>query len=169
MDQLLSLVNRQATSSDDLLTRTMVNNYTKDGVLARSQQKKYHRYHILLLMLLSKLKQVLSIQEIKALFHPVLRNIDSPHDDILPLEEVYDLFTELKAADLQAFCAEAQASSLRLTERLTHVEDDESKAALERFLTVLLLSAQAEFARRAAKELIADYFMEKPENSVEQE
>ena len=43
MDQLLSLVNRQATSNDDLLTRTMVNNYTKDGVLARSQQKKYHR------------------------------------------------------------------------------------------------------------------------------
>ena len=169
MDQLLSLVNRQAVSSDDLLTRTMVNNYTKDGVLARSQQKKYHRYHILLLMLLSKLKQVLSIQEIKALFNPVLRNIDSPHDDILPLEEVYDLFTELKAVELQAFCEEAQASSMRLTERLTHIDDDESKAALERFLTVLLLAAQAEFARRAAKELIADYFMEKPESEVEQE
>lgn len=169
MDQLLSLVNRQATNNDDLLTRTMVNNYTKDGVLARSQQKKYHRYHILLLLMLSKLKQVLSIQEIKALFNPVLRNIDSPHDDILPLEEVYDLFTELKAADLQAFCDEAQASSRRLTERLTHIEDDESKLALERFLTVLLLAAQAEFARRAAKELIADYFMEKPESGVEQE
>ncbi len=54
-------------------------------------------------------------------------------------------------------------------QRLTHIEDDESKLALERFLTVLLLAAQAEFARRAAKELIADYFMEKPESGVEQE
>lgn len=158
MDQLLSLVNRQAAGSDDRLTRTMVNNYTKDGVLARSRHKKYHRYHILLLLLLTKLKQVLSIQEIKEVFEPVLRNIDSPHDDLLPLEEVYDLFVELKAADISSFCSEAKKSSARLSARLAHVEDEEARLALERFLTVLLLTAQAEFARRAAKELIADYF-----------
>ena len=40
MDQLLSLVNRQATSNDDLLTRTMVNNYTKDGVFSSQPSRK---------------------------------------------------------------------------------------------------------------------------------
>ena len=52
----------------------MINNYVKDGVLPRPEQKKYSRDHLALLMVICMLKQVLSIQDVSSLLKTLLED-----------------------------------------------------------------------------------------------
>lgn len=69
MDQVVSYLSRQLASFDegDSLTPAMINNYIKDGLLARAHGKKYDQEHLALLTAISALKQVLSVREMKVL------------------------------------------------------------------------------------------------------
>ena len=50
---------------DKILTKTMVNNYSKEGILRPVKGKKYDREHILQMSMIYLMKQVLSLQDIK--------------------------------------------------------------------------------------------------------
>ena len=69
MDQVVSYLARQSVSLDesDTLTPAMINNYIKDGLIARAHGKKYDQEHLGLLTAISALKQVLSVREMKVL------------------------------------------------------------------------------------------------------
>ena len=69
MDQVLTYMNRQLSfyersGGDTPLTSSMINNYVKDGILDRPEQKKYGRDHLAMLTVICLLKAVLSIQDI---------------------------------------------------------------------------------------------------------
>lgn len=59
MDQALTPYKR--SSDGKVLTKTMINNYTKAKVLPPPVKKKYGRMHIMLLIMIFHLKTVLSI------------------------------------------------------------------------------------------------------------
>ena len=70
LDQILSLVadkNSGASSRyrERALTKTMINNYSKDGLISPIAGKKYTREHIIEMLLVYALKNTLSIAEIK--------------------------------------------------------------------------------------------------------
>ena len=69
MDQVVSYLSRQMISFEegDSLTSAMINNYIKDGLLARANGKKYGQEHLAYLTAISALKQVLSVREMRAL------------------------------------------------------------------------------------------------------
>ena len=69
MDQVVSYLSRQMISFEegDTLTPAMINNYIKDGLLARANGKKYGQEHLAYLTAISALKQVLSVREMRAL------------------------------------------------------------------------------------------------------
>lgn len=69
MDQVVSYLSRQPVSFEgrDALTPAMINNYIKDGLLARANGKKYGQEHLAYLISISALKQVLSVREMRAL------------------------------------------------------------------------------------------------------
>ena len=58
----------QIYPKDKLLTKTMINNYAKAGILIPPRQKKYSRQHIETLLMLYNAKQILSINDISLLF-----------------------------------------------------------------------------------------------------
>ena len=73
MEQLTSffdeaLAGARRDEADKILTKTMINNYTKEGTLPRPNGKKYSREHMIRLMYIFLLKQVLSLQDIKRMF-----------------------------------------------------------------------------------------------------
>lgn len=73
MDQVLILLNDALEAGsrhaqEKLLTKTMVQNYTKAKLLQKPKGKKYSRSHVLMLVLIHQLKQTLSMEEIAALF-----------------------------------------------------------------------------------------------------
>ena len=69
MDQVLEYLSRIPVSlrQDDKLTAAMINNYTKDGLLPRANGKRYSQEHLAHLILISRLKQVLSVKDTGAL------------------------------------------------------------------------------------------------------
>lgn len=69
MDQALAPYKR--LSDGKVLTKTMINNYTKAKVLPPPVKKKYGRTHIMLLIMIFHLKSVLSIKDIATLFQPI--------------------------------------------------------------------------------------------------
>lgn len=70
MDQLLIYVNRQQPfgGGENDLTKSMVNNYIKQGIIARPNGKRYTREHVTSLSMLNLLKEVLPINVCKTLF-----------------------------------------------------------------------------------------------------
>ena len=65
-DEMLSGARRN--DADKILTKTMINNYTKEGTLPRPNGKKYSREHMIKLVYIFMLKQMLSLQDVKRLF-----------------------------------------------------------------------------------------------------
>ena len=65
MDQVLSYMERQTIRLDesDALTASMVNNYTKNGLVPRAEGKKYTREHLAYLTVICILKRVMSSRE----------------------------------------------------------------------------------------------------------
>ena len=69
MDQVVGYLARQMITFDegDSLTSAMINNYVKDGLLARANGKKYEQEHLAYLIAISAFKKVMSVKEMKAL------------------------------------------------------------------------------------------------------
>lgn len=73
LDQILSLVmDKNAEGSeiykDRVLTKTMINNYSKEGAILPIKGKKYNRRQILQILFIYSLKGTLMIGEIKRIF-----------------------------------------------------------------------------------------------------
>ncbi len=76
MDQVTTFVDEQLASlkrfeDDKMLTKTMINNYTKSNLLPPSNKKKYSKDHMILLIYIYYLKSVLPISDIKEIINPL--------------------------------------------------------------------------------------------------
>ena len=72
VDQILNLINERLQEGseryyDRQLTKTMVNNYSKEGLITPIKGKKYNKEQILQMLTIYTLKSTLSINEIKRL------------------------------------------------------------------------------------------------------
>jgi DNA-binding transcriptional MerR regulator len=142
---------------DKILTKTMINNYTKAGILMPPKNKKYSQRHMILLILIYYLKQILSINDIKAIMAPILNNINTAEDDIIPLEEIYSTILEIKHREFESFC-DGFDDKLKEIGDKTKTLEGRNKELADLFLTVLILVAQADAQKRLAEKIIDNYF-----------
>lgn len=56
---------------DKILTKTMINNYAKNRLLPPPEKKKYSKDHMLFLIFIYYFKNILSINDIQTLLHPL--------------------------------------------------------------------------------------------------
>ena len=82
MDQVLTLFDEHLSDNkrspdDKLMTKTMINNYSKEHLLMPVKGKKYTRQHIMQLLCIYQLKQGLLLSDIKALTRAVKKLISS--------------------------------------------------------------------------------------------
>ncbi|WP_088228251.1 DUF1836 domain-containing protein [Desulfosporosinus sp. FKB] len=157
-----SLKSQKRDDQDKILTKTMINNYTKAGLLMPPIKKKYNKRHIILLNLIYYLKNILSINDIKRLFEPVLNNIATPEDDLISLEDIYSTFLDVKNIELSSFHEHLIEKSTMIKEETSMIDKD-GKDTAELFLIVIMLIAQANAQKRLAEKIIDTYF-HKPEN-----
>lgn len=90
MDQIMTLFDihlsdNKRYETDKLLTKTMINNYSKEGLLKPIKGKKYSKEHILQMLMIYSLKNTISIQEIKKVLQPY-------HDKTEAIEPLYNDF-----------------------------------------------------------------------------
>ena len=94
MDQIMTLfeihlANHKKNEDDKLLTKTMINNYSKAKVITPVKGKKYTKEQIIQMLIIYQLKNNLSIQKIKDLLTPIYENNDD-------LSNLYDHFIGIK-------------------------------------------------------------------------
>ncbi len=70
-DQIGGLTRRPG--EDKILTKTMINNYTKAGLLNPPDKKKYNNDHLVSLIYIYMFKNFLSISDVKAVLDPSRR------------------------------------------------------------------------------------------------
>lgn len=137
LDQIISLIagkNRSASEcySERNLTKMMVNNYAKGGLIDPPNGKKYSRSHIVQMLLVNRLKSSLSMSEIKQFLDGVK---SSNENDVIP---TYDAFISRKN-DLHNI-----ASSV-----ISSVTSDDNEPS-----NVIALLALSDYLKNAAKLLI---------------
>ena len=103
LDQITSLMAEKLKEGsprfeDRILTKTMINNYSKDGLISPVKGKKYSRDQILQMLLVYSMKNTLSIGEIKR----VLQNIYAlPDYSGEMLCDTYNRFLNIKERERQ--------------------------------------------------------------------
>lgn len=100
MDQMTSFIDEKLKSfkkeeDDKLLTKTMINNYTKNKLLPPSDKKKYTKDHVMLLILIYFYKNVLSFADIKSLCD--LSIYDSFEKEDGSLSRLYDILVSMES------------------------------------------------------------------------
>ena len=140
MDQVLTLFDQclsgsKRTPEDKLLTKTMVNNYVKEGLMTPVKGKKYTRQQIMQLLCVYHLKQTLRLNDVKAL---------TGRDDV-----DFAACYEHLLADKKRM---REAIPPLLTAQLPETPDDPE----ERLCTCLALSEIANYLRRLCESMIDD-------------
>lgn len=100
VDQIINLIaSRLAEGSeryrDRQLTKTMINNYSKDGIIMPVKGKKYTKEQIIQILTVYSLKNTLSISEIKRLLHGAY---SAEAFDGSELTAVYDRHQNIKSS-----------------------------------------------------------------------
>ena len=98
LDQILTLVADKAESGakGSYLTKTMINNYSKDGLLKPLKGKKYTKEHIVQIMIIYYMKGILSIGDIKRVFDGIYSDPNFSGEDLI---KSYDRFLNMRSKE----------------------------------------------------------------------
>lgn len=93
------LQNYIGNKEEKIITKTMINNYVKAGLLKAPKKKKYKKTHIATLFVICTLKQIYSISDINELIHLAIKTTK--------INNAYDQFcTALEKATALTFAGE---------------------------------------------------------------
>jgi len=157
MDDHLGLFKR--SDSDKVLTKTMINNYSKYDLLPPTVKKKYTNDHIIMMLFIYYLKPILSITDIKELLHPIRTMFeDGSHPDhIKDLKEFHDRIVNLESENFNIFedrMKDTVGVSIKMFE---DIEDDKQRELLSIFATTYLFAIQASAQKHMITSMIDGY------------
>lgn len=170
MDQVTSFLESKLEEGkrypdDKIMTKTMINNYTKNHLLPPSDKKKYSRGHMILILMIYYLKNMLSITDIKTVLEPL--NADYFHEENekgINLEDIYRRISESydnKREDTIRQLMEALEASRKTFSSSTLSEQD--KRYLDDLSMICNLGYDIYIRKRLIEQLIDNYREDYPE------
>ena len=144
MDQITTFMDTHLADSrrypdDKIMTKTMINNYTKNNLLPPSVKKKYSREHMLLLILIYYFKNILSIKDIETVLEP-LREKYFSMDSALQLSDIYREVCEMEKSRIEPMKASVREAYGKSQSSFENVPDGEEKDKLQLFTFICSLS-----------------------------
>ncbi|MBR2292718.1 MAG: DUF1836 domain-containing protein [Clostridia bacterium] len=166
VDQIINLVAEKqkegsARYRERQLTKTMINNYSKDGLITPVKGKKYNKEQIVQMLTVYTLKNTLSIGEIKRLLDGAYACEGFGGEDLIRL---YDEYLSIKR-DNRAYAVEIMDALLK--KHSLEVSDDR-----DFMLTVGSLLSLSAFLRQTAQAMIDEAYPvpeEEPEEKKDKE
>ncbi|MBV7274062.1 DUF1836 domain-containing protein [Clostridium thailandense] len=152
IDEKLSYLKRD--EKEVALTKTMINNYTKSGILMPPKKKKYSRQHMVLIILTYYLKQILSINDIQTLFSPLVNEMKSGENYDKDLENIYNGFLDIEESEINDF-KNTFHDKIAEKEKLA---DNDDKNINELIVIVLSLVIKSSIQKRMAEKIIDEFF-----------
>ena len=153
MDKCLAQYKRY--DDDKVLTKTMINNYTKAKIFPAPVKKKYSRTHLMLLIMIYHLKSVLSIKDIGILFQSALTETNKMKQERM-IESIYKGFVSLQKQTITYLADAAEGKpdeSFYGKESILKYDDDETK----RIMMTLALAIRANTEKQLAEKVLDLY------------
>ncbi len=160
MDQHLEKTKRY--SEDKLLTKTMINNYTKNDLLPSPVKKKYSKDHMVMLIFIYYLKNFLSITDIQSLLHPMTELFFNGKGEI-SLDEIYEEIYKIERAQSASVAKDIVRKAEMAEKTFAEIEDDEQRKYLRKYAYACLLSYDIYMKRQMLERLIDENFTERKE------
>ena len=154
MDEHLSDVKRY--EDDKILTKTMINNYTKNDLLPPPVKKKYSKEHIYVLTFIYYLKNILSISDIQKLLNPLTDKFFNK-EELPDLDYIYSEIYNMEKAQIASLSKDVVERTQVAKEAFLDVENEEDKDFLQLFSLVGLLSFDVYMKKNIIESLIDDY------------
>ena len=153
MDKCLAQYKRY--DDDKVLTKTMINNYTKAKIFPAPVKKKYSRTHLMLLIMIYHLKSVLSIKDIGILFQSALSETNKVKQEKM-IESIYRGFVSLQKQTITYLVGATEGKadeSFFGKETIMMYDDDEMK----RIMMTLALGIRANTEKQLAEKVLDLY------------
>lgn len=143
VDQVTTFINSHLESvkrspEDKLLTKTMINNYTKNHVLPSPDKKKYSRDHLLMLIYIYYFKSFLSIKDIQTLLKPITEKYFGKDTDT-SFFDIYKELVEMGQAESRNLFKDI-LSKYSASQKTFADAPEEDREALQSFAFICLLS-----------------------------
>ena len=158
MDEHLAACRR--TDDDKILTKTMINNYTKNDFLPPPVKKKYSKEHMYLLIFLYYFKNVLSINDIQKIFKPLTEMFYSNKSEHVSMEEIYRAIFRMEQIQTDNLTKDILRRYKASQNLFPEVTDEAEADFLSRFAVICLLSFDAYMKKQIVERLIDETLSE---------
>ena len=157
MDQLTTFMedklNANKRSDDDkTMTKTMINNYTKNNLLPPPDKKRYSKDHLIMLLYIYYLKNFVSITDIQTLLAPMNNNDCYNGESPVNIEEVYRKLFNYEIDNYNDIIK----SILSTYDKASDMYDPETDAYLHDMCMVSMLSVDVYVKKKCIEHLIDD-------------
>ena len=152
MDEHLAACRR--TDDDKILTKTMINNYTKNDFLPPPVKKKYSKEHMYLLIFLYYFKNVLSINDIQKIFRPLTEMFYNNKSEHVSMEEIYRAIFRMERIQTDNLTKDILRRYKASQNLFPEVTDEAEADFLSRFAVICLLSFDAYMKKQIVERLI---------------
>ncbi len=160
MDQVTGFMDKHLESSkryegDKLLTKTMINNYTKNDLLPPPVKKKYSKDHMYLLVFIYYLKNFLSISDVKKIINPMSQMFFGENGGIT-LEEIYSDIFKMEEEMSYSISKDVMKKYMKSKTTFEEVEGDAERDYLQVFSFIAMLSFDVYLKRNLIEGIIDD-------------
>ena len=141
--------------SDKLLTKTMINNYTKNDLLPSPVKKKYSKDHMYLLVFIYYQKSFLSIKDVQHIVGP-MKDMFFGDDAKMNLEEIYKGIFDMETVVSQDLGKDVLKKFDRSKKVFENVEGEMDKEFLSIFSFISMLSFDVYLKKQMIEQIIDD-------------
>lgn len=163
MDQVTTFMDKHLKSSkryseDKLLTKTMINNYTKNELLPPPNKKKYSKEHMFLLIFIYYFKNILSINDIQSIFNPLTERYYKEGSSV-KLETIYEEIFRLEKEQTESLTKDIVRKMTKAQEAFEEVTDQEDHDFLTTFSFISMLCFDVYMRKHMIEKMIDDSLM----------
>lgn len=169
MDQVTTFMDVHLKSSkrfeeDKMLTKTMINNYTKNNLLPSPNKKKYSKEHMFLLTFIYYFKNILPISDIQSIIVPLTERYFN-HKSEISLEEIYEEVFSFEKEQVDVLTKDVIRKFKKAEDAFSREANEEDKEFLETFTLICLLSFDV-YIKKTIIEKLIDEKLEKRSGQV---
>ena len=171
MDQVTKFMDEYLESSkrfndDKLLTKTMINNYTKNDLLPSPEKKKYTKDHMYILLFIYYLKNILSISDTKAILKPLTENFFNKKEGI-DFEDIYKVIFDIEKDQAGIITRDVIRKLEKSHLSFEDVENPEQKELLQRFSFIAMLCFDVYMKKQMIEILVDEHFSGNSDGSAQ--
>lgn len=162
MDQVTTFMDKHLESfkryeEDKLLTKTMINNYTKNNLLPSPDKKKYTKDHMFFLIFIYYMKSVMSITDIQSMLKPLSEKFFKKQSNI-DLEGIYREVLRMEEDQADRVIKDVIQKFNKSMSTFPELEDDAEAELLRVFTFICMLCFDIYMKKQVIEKIIDDYF-----------